>query len=77
MKRSVRRALKKSSLGRVKEKLEKEKASVRAKVAHSFHVLKNLFGHHKTHYRGLSKNTAQLHTLSAFAKLADTSRRCS
>ena len=69
MKRSARRAMKKNPLGRVKEKLEKTKASVRAKVEHPFHVLKNLFRHRKTRYRGLAKNTAQLHTLFAFANL--------
>lgn len=69
MKRSVRKAMKKNPLGRVKEKLEKAKASVRAKVEHPFHVLKNLFRHRKTRYRGLAKNTAQLHTLFAFANL--------
>jgi len=69
MKRSVRKAMKKNPLGRMKEKLEKAKASVRAKVEHPFHVLKNLFRHRKTRYRGLAKNTAQLHTLFAFANL--------
>lgn len=69
MKRSVRKALKKNPLGRAREKLEKAKASVRAKVEHPFHVLKNLFKYRKTRYRGLAKNTAQLHTLFAFANL--------
>jgi len=69
MKRSVRKMLKKNPLGRIKEKLEKAKASVRAKVEHPFHVLKNLFRHRKTRYRGLAKNTAQLFTLFAFANL--------
>ncbi|NIA55063.1 IS5 family transposase [Massilia sp. TW-1] len=69
MKRSVRKAMKKNPLGRAKEKLEKAKASVRAKVEHPFHVLKNLFKYRKTRYRGLAKNTAQLHTLFAFANL--------
>jgi IS5 family transposase len=32
-------------------------------------VLKNLFRHRKTRYRGLAKNTAQLFTLFAFANL--------
>lgn len=64
MKRSVRKAMKKTPLGRVKEKLEKVKVSVRAKAEHPFHVLKNLFRHRKTPYRGLAKNTAQLHTCS-------------
>jgi IS5 family transposase len=55
IKRSVRRAVKKNPLGRVKEKLEKDKASVRAKVEHPFHVLKNLFRHRKTRYRRLAR----------------------
>ncbi|MFX6006943.1 transposase, partial [Acinetobacter baumannii] len=36
-------------------------------VEHPFHVLKNLFRHRKTRYRGLAKNTAPLHTLFALA----------
>jgi IS5 family transposase len=69
IKRSVRRAVKKNPLGRVKEKLEKDKASVRAKVEHPLHVLKNLFRHRKTRYRRLAKNAAQLYTLFTFANL--------
>ncbi|MBY0241769.1 MAG: transposase, partial [Burkholderiaceae bacterium] len=56
-------------LGRITEKLEKTKASVRAKVEHCFHVIKCLFRHRKTRYRGLAKNTAQLFSLFAFANL--------
>jgi IS5 family transposase len=41
---------------------------VRAWVEHPFHVVKNLF-RHKLRYRGLAKNTAQLHTLFALANL--------
>jgi IS5 family transposase len=69
MKRSKRKALPKSKLGRMLEKLEHLKASVRAKVEHPFHVIKNLFRHRKTRYRGLTKNTAQLFTLFGFANL--------
>lgn len=69
MKRGLRKAMKKNPLGRAKEMLEKAKASVRAKVEHPFHVLKNLFKHRKARYRGLAKSTAQLHTLFAFANL--------
>ncbi len=69
MKRSVCKAMKKNALGRMKEKLERAKASVRAKVEHPFHVLKNLFRHRRTRYRGLAKNAAQLHALFAFANL--------
>ena len=48
---------------------EKAKAQVRARVEHPFHVVKNLFGHRKVRYRGLSKNTAQLMSLFALANL--------
>jgi transposase, IS5 family len=42
---------------------------VRARVEHPLHLLKNLFRHRKTRYRGLAKNTAQLHRLFALANL--------
>ena len=69
MRPSVRKALKKNPMGRALEKLEHTKASVRAKVEHCFHVVKCLFKHRKTRYRGLAKNNAQLFTLFAFANL--------
>ncbi|RYF00183.1 MAG: IS5 family transposase [Comamonadaceae bacterium] len=50
-------------------RIEKIKASIRAKVEHPFRVLKRQFGHMKVRYRGLAKNTAQLHTLFALANL--------
>lgn len=75
MKRSKRKALPKNKLGRLREKLEVLKASVRAKVEHPFHVLKNLFRHRKARYRGLAKNTAQLFTLFGFANLVLAGRR--
>lgn len=50
-------------------RIEKIKASIRAKVEHPFRVLKRQFGHVKVRYRGLAKNTAQLHTLFALANL--------
>jgi IS5 family transposase len=75
MKRSLRKALPENKAGRQQEKLEHLKASVRAKVEHPFHVIKNLFRHRKTRYRGLAKNTAQLFTLFAFANLVLAGRR--
>ena len=75
MKRSKCKALPKKKLGRMTEKLEHLKASVRAKVEHPFHVIKNLFRHRKTRYRGLAKNTAQLFTLFGFANLVLAGRR--
>ena len=55
--------------------MEKCKAQLRAYVEHPFHVLKNLFGHRKVRYRGLAKNTAQLHSLFALANLVISKRR--
>ena len=51
------------------EQVERIKASIRAKVEHPFRVIKRQFGHVKVRYRGLAKNTAQLHTLFALANL--------
>jgi IS5 family transposase len=56
-------------IGKLQEKLEHLKASLRAKVEHPFHILKNLLGHRKARYRGLAKNTAQLYTLFGIANL--------
>ena len=50
-------------------RFEKLKAQTRALVEHPFHIVKNLFKHRKTRYRGLKKNTAQLHILFALANL--------
>jgi IS5 family transposase len=49
--------------------VEHPKASVRAKVEHTFRVIKRRFGHTKVRHRGLAKNTAQLHTLFALTTL--------
>ncbi|NBS84479.1 MAG: IS5 family transposase [Verrucomicrobia bacterium] len=70
-----RRTLPDTKTGRLREQLEKLKASVRAKVEHPFHVVKNIFGHKKVRYRGLAKNTAQLHTLFGLANLMIAKRR--
>jgi len=51
------------------EQAEKLKASIRAKVEHPFHVMKNLFRHRKARYKGLKKNTAQLHILFGLVNL--------
>ncbi len=48
---------------------ERVKAGIRARVEHPFRVLKHQYGHVKMRYRGLAKNTAQLHTLFALANL--------
>ena len=55
--------------------IERIKARIRAKVEHPFRVIKRQFGHVKVRYRGLAKNTAQLHTLFALANLWIAKRR--
>ena len=55
--------------------VEKAKASVRAFVEHPFHIIKNLFRHRKTRYRGLAKNGHQLHILFGLANLVIAARR--
>ncbi len=70
MRPGKRRALDQShAVDALIDKVEKIKASIRAKVEHPFRVLKRQFGHVKVRYRGLAKNTAQLHTLMALANL--------
>jgi IS5 family transposase len=76
MRPGKRRALGTSSpTGRLLDQIERVKASLRAKVEHPFHVIKNLFGHRKVRYKGLVKNTAQLHCLSALANIVLARRR--
>ena len=60
---------------RLLEQAEQLKASVRAKVEHPFHVVKNLFCHKKVRYKGLAKNAAQLFSLFALANLVIAKRR--
>ncbi len=71
MKRSKRKKLKEEGgdLGEAIEAVEQSKARIRAFVEHPFRVIKRQFGHRKTCYRGLKKNTAQLHALFALANL--------
>ena len=56
-------------MGRAPSELEHVKARIRAKVEHPFRVIKRQFGFVKVRYRGLMKNTAQLHTLFALSNL--------
>ena len=59
---------------RLLEKAEQLKASIRAKVEHPFHVIRNLFRHKKTRYKGLAKNEAQLFSLFGLANLVIAKR---
>lgn len=60
---------------RLLEQAEQLKASVRAKVEHPFHIVKNLFRHKKVRYKGLAKNEAQLFSLFGLANLVIAKRR--
>jgi IS5 family transposase len=61
--------------GACTEQLEQIKARIRATVEHPFRVIKRQFGHAKVRYRGLAKNTAQLHTLFAPSNIWMARRR--
>ena len=70
MRPGKRKVLDKSTpMGATLDKLEQVKARIRTKVEHPFRVIKRQFGHVKVRYRGLAKNTAQLHTLFALSNL--------
>lgn len=75
MRPGKRKALPATEIGRLDEQIERMKASIRAKVEHPFHIVKNLFGLRKVRYRGLAKNTAQLFTLLGLANLLIAKRR--
>ena len=53
----------------LENRIERAKASVRAKVEHPFLIIKKTFGYSKVRYRGLAKNTNRLYVLAAFANL--------
>ena len=58
-----------NSIDAFMDKIEKCKASIRAKVEHPFRVVKRQFRFAKLRYRGLKKNTLQLKTLFALSNL--------
>lgn len=51
------------------DQIEKLKASIRAKVEHPFHIIKNLFKYKKVSYKGIAKNAARHVMLFALANL--------
>lgn len=76
MRPGKRRALNKDTpLGQLLDECERLKARIRAKVEHPFRVIKRQFGYLKVRYRGLMKNTQQLHTLFALSNLWMVRRR--
>jgi IS5 family transposase len=66
---TVKKVNGKRPLRAILDELEHAKASIRAKVEHPFHVVKNLFRHRKTPYKGLPKNTAHLFMLFGLGNL--------
>ena len=52
-----------------RQRIERCKASVRAKVEHPFRYVKRVFGYDKVRYRGLAKNENRLALLLGFANL--------
>jgi transposase, IS5 family len=48
---------------------EKLKAKIRARVEHPFHIIKNIFKHKKTRYKGIAKNNVQLNMLFGLSNL--------
>ena len=67
--RPGKRRVQATPMGRVLDELEHVKSRIRAKVEHPFRVIKCQFGFVKVRYRGLMKNTAQLHTQFALSNL--------
>ena len=57
------------TVGALIDKVEKIKASIRAKVEHPFRVIKRQLGFVTVRYRGLAKNAAQVKTLFALSNL--------
>ena len=68
-KRGGIKAMPEGPLKQLVKQLEYVKAQVRARVEHPFHVVKNLFKHKKTRYKGLAKNEAQMFSLFGLANL--------
>ncbi len=59
---------------RAKE-FETKKCSIRAKVEHVFHIIKNKFGWKRVRYRGGEKNDSLFHILFASVNLLMLTRR--
>ena len=67
--RSKIKQMAEGTLKELAQRVEKLKAQIRSRVEHPFHIIKNLFHYRKVRFRGLHKNTCQLHTLFALANL--------
>lgn len=57
------------SLSGKQKKRNKQLSKIRAKVEHPFRIVKDLWGHRKTRYKGLKKNRSQMYMLFALANI--------
>jgi len=69
MRPGKRRALPDTPEGRLHDLIETAKAHIRSKVEHSFRVIKQQFGFHKTRLRGIAKNRCKINVLAALSNL--------
>ncbi len=65
--RVLRKATRKRKLNCADQSFNKKSNRTRARVEHTFGVIKHLWGYRRTRYRGLAKNAAQVYTLAALA----------
>jgi IS5 family transposase len=73
----LRVAKRRSSVAKLEEGWQKQlasayetlKATIRSRVEHPFHVIKNLFHYKKARYKGIAKNDCQLQMLFALSNL--------
>lgn len=72
MRPGKRRQLDKES---TEEKIERTKASIRAKVEHPFRLFKCVFQHTKVRYRGLAKNNSRLMFMTGLVNLMTMKKR--
>lgn len=63
------RGSRKAPLSQKQKKRNRKLSSIRAKVEHPFRVLKQLWGHTKTRYKGLTKSRNQLFMLFGLSNL--------
>jgi len=59
----------KKNLSSSQRKRNRKQSAIRARVEHVFRVMKCQFGFTKTRYRGLQKNTSQVHMLIGLTNL--------
>ncbi len=65
--RVLRKATRTRKLNCADQSFNKKSNRTRARVEHTFGVIKHLWGYRRTRYRGLGKNAAQVYTLVALA----------